>query len=229
MLYTVETLVSAGRPLIASGIQAPTEIQGLSSELAGRLAAGLVCPLQPLDLTTRDQLLRREIELRCQFPMPAATIEQINTMLTGDGRVIQGVANLINTLQRMYGRVPTLEELRQFGGDLLRSSQPLATLSVIESAVCQAFQLPEDVLRGGTQTRAVTEPRMLAMYLSRQLTSSAYMEIARHFGGRSHSTAISAEKNVKKWLQSQKSIGRGAAAMSAQAAIDRVESLLRTG
>jgi chromosomal replication initiator protein len=229
MLYTVETVVSSGRPLIASGTQAPTEIQGLSSELAGRLAAGLVCPIQPIDMATRDQLLRREMEQRCQLAMPEATIEQINATLSGDGRVIQGVTNLTNTLQRMFGRIPTMDELRRFGGELLRSSQPVTTLSVIESAVCQAFQLPDDTLRGGAQTRMVTEPRMLAMYLSRQLTSSAYTEIARHFGGRSHSTAISAEKNVKKWLETQKSIGRGVAAMSAQEAIDRVESLLRTG
>ncbi len=229
MLYTVETIVSSGRPMIASGIQAPSEIQGLTNELAGRLSAGLVCPLRPLDIATRETLLRREISQCCRLPMPDSTIQQINATLSGDGRVVKGIANLINTLQRMLGRIPTIDELRHFGGDLLRASHRVATLSVIESAVCQTFQLPSDTLRGGSQTRAVTEPRMLAMYLSRQLTSSAYTEIARHFGGRSHSTAISAEKNVKKWLDSQRSIGRGMTAMSAQEAIDRVESLLRSG
>lgn len=229
MLYTVDTLISSGRPMIATGITSPSEIPGLTNELAGRLAAGLVCPVQPIDMKTRETLLRREIEQRCRLEMPESTILQINATLSGDGRIVRGVANLINTLQRMYGRIPTIDELRRFGGDLLRASQPVATLSVIEMAVCQAFQLPSDTLRGGSQTRVVTEPRMLAMYLSRQLTSSAYTEIARYFGGRSHSTAISAEKNVKKWLENQKSIGRGVTAMSAQEAIDRVESLLRTG
>ncbi len=228
MLYTVETIVSSGRPMIASGVQAPSEIQGLTNELVGRLSAGLVCPIQPLDMATRETLLRREIKQRCHLSMPDSTIQQINATLSGDGRVVSGIANLTSTLQRMLGRIPTIDELRRFGGDLLRTSQPVATLSVIEVAVCQAFQLPAETLRGGSQTRAVTEPRMLAMYLSRQLTSSAYTEIARHFGGRSHSTAISAEKNVKKWLECEKSIGRGVAAMSAQEAIDRVESLLRT-
>ena len=229
MLYTADTLISAGRPLIASGISSPSEIPGLTDELAGRLAAGLVCPIGHLDLKTREALFRREIQQRCPLEMPEATITQINATLSGDGRIVRGVANLINTLQRMNGRIPTIDELRRYGGDLMRASQPVATLSVIESAVCQAFQLPSDTLRCGSQTRAVTEPRMLAMYLSRQLTSSAYAEIARYFGGRSHSTAISAEKNVKKWLDSQKSIGRGVGAMSAQEAIDRIESVLRAG
>ena len=68
---------------------------------------------------------------------------------------------------------------------------------------------------------------MLAMYLARQMTSSAYAEIARHFGGKSHSTAIAAEKNVKRWLGASKSIGRGHAAISPREALDRVENLIR--
>ncbi len=229
LLYTVETLANAGRPLVFSGLQSPTEIPGLSRELAGRMAAGLVCPIQPLDMATREVIFRRWIEDRCPLAVPDQMIEQINSILSGDGRVISGVVNLINTLQRMLGRVPTMDELRRFGGELLRAAKPVATLTVIEMAVCEAFQLSHHELRGGSQTRAVTQPRMLAMYLSRQLTSSAYTEIARHFGGKSHSTAISAENNVKSWLEQGKSIGRGHAAMSAQEAIDRVESLLRSG
>jgi len=229
MLYTVETLASEGRALVFSGLRSPTEIDGLSQELAGRMAAGLVCSIQPLDKETRETLLRRLLKERCPLEVTDTMIQRINATIRGDDRVISGVVNVINTLQRMYGRLPTMDELQQFAGDLLRSASPAATLSVIESAVCQAFQLTPDTLRGGSQTRAVTEPRMLAMYLSRQLTSSAYSEIARHFGGKSHSTAISAEKNVKNWLEKGKAIGRGQAAIPTREAIERIEGMLRTG
>ncbi|MEM8670671.1 MAG: DnaA/Hda family protein [Planctomycetota bacterium] len=229
MLYTVETLASAGRPLVFSGLTAPTEIRGLSSELSGRMAAGLVCGMQPLDSATREVLLRRMLEERCVELISDEMIEHINATLTGDGRVISGVVNVINTLQRMSGRNPTMDELRRYAGQLLRSATPVTNLTVIESAVCEAFQLEPETLRGGSQTRAITEPRMLAMYLSRQLTSAAYSQIAKHFGGKSHSTAISAENNIKSWLASGKAIGRGPAAMSVQEAIDRVEGLLRSG
>ncbi len=228
MLYTVETLAGAGRTMVFSGNQAPTEIPGLTRELSGRMAAGLLCPMQPLDQVTRETLLRRELAARCQIEVPDAMIQEINPLLAGDGRLIQGVANLINTLQRMHGRMPTMDEIHQFGGELLRAGKPVATLSAIEQAVCQTFQLPDQSLRAASQTRAVSEPRMLAMYLSRQLTSAAFAEIAGHFG-RSHSTAIAAGKNVQTWLEDGKSIGRGQAAMTAQQAIDRIESLLRSG
>ena len=227
LLYTIETLANLHRPMIFSGLQSPTEIQGLTSELAGRMASGLVCPLRALDQTARQTILSRLFEQRCPIEVPKDFTEQLAGMIAGDGRVLGGLANNINLLQRMNGRMPTMDEVRRIAGDMLRSAQPVATLSVIESAVCEAFQLPADTLRGQKQTRNVTEPRMLAMYLARQMTSSAYAEIARHFGGKSHSTAIAAEKNVQKWMEVGKSIGRGRALMSTQEAIDRVENLLR--
>ena len=44
---------------------------------------------------------------------------------------------------------------------------------------------------------------MLAMYLIRKYTGAAYSEIGRHFGGRNHSTVISAEKKVLGWLRDE--------------------------
>ena len=228
MLYTVETLSGQGKPLIFAGSASPTEIDGLSTELSGRMAAGLVCHMQPLDSETREKLLRRWLMERCSLSVPESLIESIAPLLPGDGRVISGITNVVNTLQRMLGRTPTLEELRQSSGELLRSNQTVATLGLIELAVCQTFQLPADSLRSKSQTRAISGPRKLAMYLSRQLTPSAYSEIGDHFGGRSHSTAISAEQHVKNWLEQGGQVGRGLTAMSAREALDRVQTLIRS-
>lgn len=229
MLYTVETLGGLGKPLVFAGAESPSEIQGLSNELAGRMASGLVCHMQPLDSEIREKLLRQWIDERCNLKVCDSLIETITPMLSGDGRVISGVVNVLNTLQRMLGRSPSLQELQQFAGQLLRSNQSVATLGLIESAVCQAFHLPPESLRSKSQTRALSGPRKLAMYLSRQLTPSAYSEIGNHFGGRSHSTAISAEQHVKAWISEGTPIGRGMTAMTAREALDRVETLLRTG
>jgi chromosomal replication initiator protein len=47
---------------------------------------------------------------------------------------------------------------------------------------------------------------MLAMFLARKHTGAAYSEIGRFFGGRNHSTVISAEKKVKAWLAEESRI-----------------------
>ena len=200
---------------------------GCVKNYRGVLPSGLVCPLQPLGGCIRETLLRRAIEQCCVFDWPEQVIAEVNAMLIGDGRVIQGVVHLVATLQRMYQRMPTMDEIHQYGGQLLRASKPSVTLSVIERAVAQTFQLPPETLRSQAKTRTASEPRMLAMYLSRELTSAAFSEIGRFYGGRSHSTAIVASQKVKDWLSSGKTVGRGAAALTLVKRFDRIESLVR--
>jgi chromosomal replication initiator protein len=48
---------------------------------------------------------------------------------------------------------------------------------------------------------------MLAMFLARKHTGAAYSEIGRYFGGRNHSTVISAEKKVLGWVRDEEQRG----------------------
>ena len=47
---------------------------------------------------------------------------------------------------------------------------------------------------------------MLAMYLSRRLTQAAYTEIGGYFGGRNHSTVMSAERKIGDLVKSKASV-----------------------
>ncbi|MCM2370050.1 DnaA/Hda family protein [Aporhodopirellula aestuarii] len=226
-LYTLETLAAAGKPLVFTANLPPADIRGLTGEVAGRMASGLVCPLLALDPATRLNLLTRLVKTRCVLDCDPALLAEVSEAVGGDARAVTGVANLIGMLQRMFRREPTIDEIRQFGGDLMRNTRSAPSLRSIEKAVCEAFGLEGDGLRGKAQTRRVSEPRTLAMYLARQHTGSAFTEIAKHFGRRSHTGAIAAQQKVEEWLASGKFIGGGDAAMAAADAIARVEARLR--
>ncbi|EMI57583.1 DnaA/Hda family protein [Rhodopirellula sallentina] len=226
-LYTLETLAAAGKPLVFTANLPPADIRGLTGEVAGRMASGLVCPLLALDAETRLKLLTRLVKTRCVLDCDEGLLSEVSEAVSGDARAVTGVANLIGMLQRMFRREPTIDEIRQFGGDLMRNIRSAPSLRSIEKAVCEAFGLENDGLRGKAQTRRVSEPRTLAMYLARQHTGSAFTEIAKHFGRRSHTGAIAAQQKVEEWLASGKFIGGGDAAMAASDAIARVEARLR--
>jgi chromosomal replication initiator protein len=53
-------------------------------------------------------------------------------------------------------------------------------------------------LKGPKRHRAVSHPRMVAMYLARRLTSMSYPEIGSRFGGKDHSTVISAVRKIER-------------------------------
>ena len=89
---------------------------------------------------------------------------------------------------------------RQILADLQRDCVRIVRLSDIERAICDLFRLIPDELRSASRARNVSQPRMLAMFLARKLTQAAYSEIGEFFGGRNHSTVISAERQVQTWM-----------------------------
>ena len=60
----------------------------------------------------------------------------------------------------------------------------------VQKAVCDVFGVEPAQLRSERKGRAVSEPRMLAMWLARKYTRAAWSEIGQFFGRRSHSTVI---------------------------------------
>jgi chromosomal replication initiator protein len=64
---------------------------------------------------------------------------------------------------------------------------------------------------------------MAAIYLARKHTAATHGEIAKHFGVKTHSTAVAAEKKVRGWLQGEKMIAVGERSWKPQDLIDRVE------
>src|SRR5207249_10473201 len=83
----------------------------------------------------------------------------------------------------------------------VRHSLRALPLADVDRAVCPALRLAPGSLQTKHRTWAISHPRMIAMFLSRKHTSAAYSEIGEHFGGRTHSTAVAAEKKTRHWLQ----------------------------
>ena len=101
-------------------------------------------------------------------------------------------------------------------------------LADIDKAVCDVFGLEAEALQSGRRAKTVSQPRMLAMWLARKHTRAALSEIGQHFGRRSHSTVISAQKTVTGWVASQSKIELTGKSWNVEEAIRRVEERLRT-
>ncbi|CAN0363854.1 unnamed protein product, partial [Ectocarpus sp. 4 AP-2014] len=110
--------------------------------------------------------------------------------------------------------------------DTNRLSTPPVRLADIQRAVCGVFEVDAKTLRSDKRTKAVTEPRMLAMFLARKMTGSPWSEIGDYFGRRSHSTVIAAHRRVEKLLASSEPTRLVAGDLGET--IRRVEAALRT-
>ena len=68
--------------------------------------------------------------------------------------------------------------------------------------VCDYYHLTKQQLAGSIRTKNIANARHISIYLCRKLLNISYLKIGEEFGGRDHSTIMSActkvEKQIKK-------------------------------
>jgi chromosomal replication initiator protein len=68
---------------------------------------------------------------------------------------------------------------------------PVSCDQVID-AVAQFYSVKAADIRGPRRHKSLARARAIAMYLARQLTEKSYPELGRSFGGRHHTSVLSA-------------------------------------
>lgn len=225
--HTLDNLMRAGKQVVLTSDRAVGELQALGSDVVGRLRSGMVTPVFPLDEVTRTEVLQRLLS-DAGLKIGSDIVSQIASRAAGDGRVLSGIAKRLVAVSSLHAKPLTWDQSWNAIYDLVQSTQPVVRMADIERAVCSMFGLEPDSLQSSNKTRSVSQPRMLAMFLSRKYTPAAYKEIGEYFGKRRHSTVISAEKTVEIWLSEdlQLQSGRG---ITIRDAVRRVEAQLQVG
>ena len=225
---TVDTLHRAGKQIVFASDRDIESLSGLGSELTGRLRGGMTAGIMPPDYEVRRGIVSG-LATKRQIDLPEDVIDFLANSLTRHARELIGGMNRLEATGHMLGAPVTLDLAREALADLVRSSARSLRLADIEQAVCAAFGISESDLKSTRRSRSVNHPRMLAMFLARKHTGAALADIGRHFGRRSHSTVLAAEKTVRKWMTSQSSIVLADATWDVDQAIRRVEDVLRAG
>ena len=225
---TVDALVRQGRQVVAGADRPLGELQKLNPDLAARLSGGMVAKISPADAATRLGIVRTRAAA-IGLPIPDEVQDFIATHLTAHARELIGALNQLLAVWRMRREPITRSMAEDALADLLQQHARPVQFEQIEKAVCDVFGLEHERLQRTQRAKALNAPRMVAMWLARKHTRAALSEIGSYFGRRSHSTVISAQKAVGKWLTEQAQLRLRDTTCSAEDAIRRVEAKLRTG
>ena len=179
-----------------------------------------------------EQATRRRIVEQIaarQGGLAEEVLDLLAARLSGDARQLQGAVHRLTAYQQAH-RVELTPLIAEAAlSDLFHSARPVVRLADIEVAICEVFGLEKDTLLSERKEKVISQPRMLAMWLARKHTRAGLSEICRHFGRRSHSTVVSAERNVNRWVSDKAPIRLASGECPIEDAIRRVESKLRTG
>jgi len=227
-LHTFKQLESYGRQIIVASDRHPRLLTKLSDELKTRFLSGMVCRLEPPDFDTRLQIVERKAA-KMSATFSAEALNYVAQRFKSSVRELEGALHCLQTYAQMTGKRIGLTAARQVLADLERDCIKVVRLADIEQAVCDLFRLQADELKSAKRSRSISQPRMLAMYLARKHTRAAYSEIGQYFGGRDHSTVMSAEKKIDEWLRGQASIRVASDAWPIEEIMETLEQQLQAG
>ena len=224
-LHTIKTLESLGKQLIVTADRHPRLLSQTSEELSTRFVSGLVCRLESPDLDTRTRIVQHKLT-QCQLDLTPDATALVAQWFHNNVRELEGALNCLAAHFSMTRQRLTGPNARQILADLQRDCVRIVRLADVERVVCDLFRLIPEELRSSSRARNVSQPRMLAMFLARKLTQAAYSEIGEFFGGRNHSTVISAERQVQEWLNIETSFTIAARKWSAGELLQTLEQQL---
>ncbi len=228
LLHTIDTLLRTGRQIVLAADRPPGQLDGLGPEITSRLVGGNVCRMDPPDMGTRREIVRRYVQRRsCAVP------DDVQDLVAGrfnkNARELFGAVHRLQATSQATGEPITLAMAEEALSDLIVHNSRIIQLSDIEKAVCETFGLRPESLRSQRKAKSISHPRMLAMWLARKHTRNALSEIGDYFGRRSHTTVISAQKRVDAWMSIGNTLAVADRQCHVEEALRRVEERLRAG
>lgn len=228
LLQTIERLEARGGTVVTTSSVHPKMLTGLSDPLISRLLSGAICRIE---LPTRE--LRHSIAVELVKSLEAnirpEALGYIADRFVASVREVVGAVYTLNARAMSVGKAVTLSDARSHLTALERDSVQVVRLADVEAAVAKLFGLQTTEIRSTRRSRSISQPRQVAMYLSRKLTRGAYKEIGDYFGGRNHSTVMAAERNINKMLKNQSTMKIGFQEMPLSEIVARLEDQIRVG
>ncbi len=204
--HTFNSLYDSGRQLVLTADRLPRQLSGLEDRLQARFESGLVAHLEPPNRATRIAILRKRAALdRIHLPDPTV-LELIADRVTDNIRSLEGALIRVIAHHSLSGRPLDSHLAADVLDDLHPASRVDASAPIpverIQALVAGHFNLTTADLISARRTAALTWPRQLAIYLTRELTDSALQVIGTAFGGRNHTTVLHACKRVEERVAS---------------------------
>jgi chromosomal replication initiator protein len=195
--HTFNALHYAHKQIVLASDKLPAELPGVEDRLRSRFTWGLIAEVETPDLETRVAILKRKAELE-KVTLPDEVALYLAAHIKSNVRELEGALLRLAARASFQGQSITVELARDAIAKLIANTPSGLTIESVQREVAAYFDVKLHDLKGPKRHRAVAHPRMVAMYLCRKLTNMSYPEIGSRFGGKDHSTVISAVRKIER-------------------------------
>ena len=217
--HTFNALYQANKQIVISSDRPPKEIPTLEDRLRSRFEWGLTADVQAPDIETRVAILRQKARNE-RYSVPDEVLDFIASHIHSNIRELEGALIRVMAYSSLHHRPLSIDLAAEALKEILPDTAPKPiTMPRIQELVASHFGIKVADIKGKRRSRAVTFPRQIAMYLSRELTDASLPRIGEEFGGRDHTTVMHACDKIRKDMEADASF-----AATVGSLVDRIQS-----
>ncbi len=200
--HTFNALYHSDKQIVVTSDVYPHQISEMQERLVSRFQSGMVADVQAPELDTRIAILQQKaecegIELRSEVALFLAQAVRSNV------RELEGTLLRIAVKAELLGLPIDLDLAKETMRAIVPDQDTETSVEDIQRIACGYFGIRLADLKSRRRHRAVSFPRMVAMYICRQRLGTSYPELGQRFGGKDHTTVISAVRKISGLVEDQ--------------------------
>ena len=199
--HTFNALHEENKQIVISSDRPPKEIPKLEERLRSRFEMGLITDISAPNFETRIAILRKKAE-SYKEEIPNDVLSFIADSIHSNIRELEGALTTVVAYSKLHGEPICLETAKDALKDIFKAKENIVINSTyIKEMTAKYFNVTIEDIDSKKRTKAISLPRQVAMYLTRDLTDLSLPKIGEEFGGRDHSTVIHACQKINEEME----------------------------
>lgn len=197
-------LYDTNRQIVICSDRPPKELNLGEARLRSRFEWGLITEISPPDLEHRIAILQRKAQEE-NINLPEDVALFIAQSIQTNIRALEGALTRVTAYASLVGKPITLEVVKEGLRDYCDRRQYTIELRHIFKVVAEYFNIAIEDLKSTKRNKSLVQPRHIAMYLARELTTESLPDIGKAFE-RDHTSVLYAYEKIREEIRSNQAI-----------------------
>jgi len=206
--HTFNVLYTRQKQIVVTSDVQPRDLPHIEERLRSRFSSGLLADIQAPDLETKVAILQRKARQLHNLDLDIEVAMFIARQVHTNVRELEGLLNRVAAFALLSGVTLDLSFAKEALTDVLPEPNRPVTARQIIKLVAHHYGLKVPEIKSRSNSRQITYPRQIAMYLCKRLTEMSYQEIGRAFNGKHHSTVMYSVEKIEKRRANDEGLAR---------------------
>lgn len=197
-------MTNRNKQIVLSADRAPKDID-MDDRMRSRFISGLLADIKPPDYETRLAILKNYLSRVNQHTsfygnIPDEVLFYLADVATSNIREMEGsITRLVSNMTLLRKDSISVEEAQELLQDFFPTiKDKQIDIALIQSEVERFFNITHDDMISSKRSKGITNPRHIAIYLSRYMTEESLEAIGKKFGGRDHTTVMYSVNKIER-------------------------------